>query len=257
MDRNSKCGSIVDPFYRDGKFQSESNGEKDAQYKVSGLLELISNFPELLSQIKQVADVGCGTGKTTQLMQEALTRQGYSGISYWGYDVHPVVNTFPKTENVRFVWDDFCLSDQEVDLVVLLDVLEHIPDPVGFLHKISERTSWLVCHIPLDASFFSGIRNLHRANLRHPGHLIVLDMPAALNIIAFGGFRSINYSYSPVFRAPSGQATLSQKILFPFRELLYRVSPFILQKTFGGVSLFVLAASSNGLNRSVSKTIAK
>jgi SAM-dependent methyltransferase len=251
MNKNQHTGSIIDPFYSSGQFQSESGGGRDAVYKISQLAKFLSQTGYKFESVRKVADVGCGSGKTTFLLSDLFVQFGCPEVLVEGYDIHPAIASYSGNDKVRFIQADFCGVNSEYDLVFLFDVFEHVPDPVSFLRKISERTSWLICHIPLDDSFVSGMRNLPLNNLRHPGHLIVLDIPAALNVMSFAGFRTMSYSFSPVFRAPSGKDSLFQKCMYPLREILFRVNPFLLQKLLGGVSLYLLAASSKGMDSSL------
>jgi SAM-dependent methyltransferase len=233
--------SIIDPYYLTGSFFSASKGYQDSDYKVAELKKIIKlNISEHL--IKKVADVGCGAGHTTFAIQKMLSELFHFPLPVDGYDIHPQVDQFQDNANVRFFRQDFTQKDVQLyDLVILFDVIEHVPDPITFLKGVSSHGRYLVLHIPLDNSWMCGIRNLWRANLSHPGHLIILDVPTALNLLTFSGLRIRDYSLSPAFTAPSGKETRLQKILYPFRTLLYQISPYLLQQSLGGVSLTILA----------------
>lgn len=123
-----------------------------------------------------------------------------------------------------------------------------VPDPLGFIRKVGARAHRVALHIPLDDSWMVTFRDLPRAKLSHPGHLIYLDAPSALNLLALAGLRVRTYAYSPVFRAPTGQQSKSQRLLTPSRGLLYRLSPYLAQKLLGGVSLMVLAETPLSLS---------
>jgi SAM-dependent methyltransferase len=241
-------GSWIDPYYSTGQFQSESKGHHDAEYKVAELQKLLASARQTgpLFPVSRMADVGCGTGQTTLLLQEMCSRSGYGDVYVEGYDVHPGVSNLQNSKNVKFIQGDFCALDVPVfDLVVLFDVIEHVPAPVEFLRQVANRARFIALHIPLDDSFLSWLRLLPSENLNNPGHLLVLNAASALNILAIAGLRTLLFRYSPVFQAPSGHISKSLKAMSPIRSLLYRVSPYLLQKTLGGVSLMVLAASPN------------
>ena len=241
-------GSWIDPYYSTGQFQGESDGFLDASYKIVELQKLLESSRQLsaLFPLSRVADVGCGSGHTTFLLQSMCSQNGYGDVSVEGYDVHPAVLNYQGSTSVKFVRGDFCALDVPVfDLVVLFDVIEHVPAPVEFLRQVALRARFVALHIPLDDSIFSWLRHLQLKNLSNPGHLLVLDPPSALNIVAMAGLRTILFRYSPVFRAPSGLISRGQKLVKPLRALLYRFNPYFLQKTLGGTSLMVLAASPN------------
>jgi SAM-dependent methyltransferase len=240
--------SIIDPYYTSGEYYQYGSGSNDAAFKVKYLETMLARNDENRAlKIRHVADVGCGTGATTVLIRKMLMNQGYDA-EIEGYDIHPYVNELPSQDKVTFHQKDFNTQlDKIFDLVVLFDVVEHIPDPIGWLHLVAQHTRLIALHIPLDNSILLGIRNLWQGNLKHPGHLIVLDIPAALNLLSFTGLKTLDYTCSPGFRAPSAQTTKMSKLMFPLRTILWSVSPFILQSTLGGVSLMVLAKTPLGM----------
>lgn len=243
--------SIVDPYYSSGTFCELSSGSLDAAYKVAQLKPLLAKWcAERGQRIDRVADVGCGSGRTTFLLRDMLAALNPE-VKIVGYDVHPSVAGYVGDASVRFVRADFSQSLVEsretFDLVVLFDVIEHIPAPVDFLSRISEKCRLVALHIPLDDCLMCNLRNLARVKLRHPGHLLVLDLSSALNLVAFAGLRIVEYRFSPAFRAPSGRRTRKQQFLNPFREIIYRMSPYLVSISLGGTSLMVLARSARDL----------
>lgn len=251
MNQQLHSGSLIDPYYSEGDFQHAStSGTRDSEFKVQQLKALLdrSPHPVLRSDHLRVADVGCGNGSSSYLLAEILSGPQTS-ILVDGFDIYPHVADIKGTENVHFHFKDFCKldPDQPYDLAVLFDVIEHVPDPIGFLRAVALRSKEIALHIPLDDFALGWIRNLPRSNLRHPGHLVALDVASSLNLLAFAGLRTRDYRFTPVFRAPTGRETSLQKLLLPIRAVLFSVSPYLVQRALGGVSLMVLATSPLGL----------
>ncbi|MEE8409666.1 MAG: class I SAM-dependent methyltransferase [Myxococcota bacterium] len=236
--------SIVDPLYRSGHYRPHSTDGVDAPFKVGVAHDLLRHADDVLSDpIEMVADIGCGSGEITKLLPDLFASLGIDDVRVVGFDIHPGTSSL-KADGVEFVAGDFCSEAKKTyDLITLFDIVEHVPDSIEFLKAVAEHARWLVLHLPLDDSWLVGVRDLAREKIADLGHLLQLDTASALNLLALAGLRVVDYRHSPIFHAPSGKRTRSQRILRPLRRVMFRVSPFVLQKTLGGVSLMVLARS--------------
>lgn len=238
----NKPGSMIDASYSSGAYFADPNRHKeDAAFKAEQFLQLFLPLARALQfQPSSYADVGCGSGEAVRLIADGLKRDGFRLARVRGYDVSPHVSGL-SAPGVEFIAGDYCAGDESFDLVTLFDVFEHTPDPAGFIRRVAETCDVIGFHIPLDHSLNVALRDLFRAKLRHPGHLIFLDAAGALNLLAFAGLRVLDYRYTFAFLAPSGRATRASRLLLPIRRLLARLSPWLLAKTLGGASLLAIA----------------
>ena len=236
--------SVEQDEYRSGAyFIDATRHSADATFKAEQFVSLLGR-QAACSEIRTIADVGCGSGAATIAVLTALRDSGVLVSEVVGYDVSPHVALLHH-EQVRFVHEDFTTSTRRFDLVTLFDVVEHVPDPVGFLRRVSSRARFVGLHIPLDDSLNCNARNLYRANVKDPGHLIALDTASALNLLAFAGLRILDYEYVLGFKAASERVSLRARIAYPVRAVLAAISPWLLAKTLGGVSLMAFCRSTD------------
>ncbi len=240
------------PEYADGSYYDLDPGRHgdDAAFKAAAFLRLAA--PVMATRgwkIGSYADVGCGSGLAVHAVLEGLRQAGQDVGEAWGFDVHAGVEGVGSAKGVRFRRGDFAAADVQADLVTLFDVVEHVPDPVGFLKAVAARSDYVGLHLPLDNSIHQALRNRWRAKLTSPGHLVFLDPAQALALVTLAGLRIVDYAYTPVFRAPSGGDSRLARLARLPRAMLYAVSPWLLARTFGGCSLMILAETRTGWAR--------
>jgi SAM-dependent methyltransferase len=249
-NKSSPRGSTILPAYAKGDyFQDASRHNEDSPFKANAFLKLFRRWQEQTGQtVRSIVDVGCGSGDIIKLIVEALAKSGSKLESAKGYDVSPHVRNLHH-ESIKYVLGDFCESEERVDLVTLFDVFEHVPDPIGFIQRVAERCDLIAFHIPLENNLNVAFRNMFRAKLKNPGHLIFMDCPMALNLLALSGLTVLDYDYTFGFLTPSRNSGLARKVARPIRNLLAKMSPWLVSKTIGGTSLIVMARTPLGLQR--------
>jgi SAM-dependent methyltransferase len=249
MSQKTTCeGSVVDPAYSKGDyFADPRRHSEDARFKADNFVKLFLRFAERDQlSINSFVDVGCGSGDIIKIIADSLKRDRFDSVTFKAYDVSPHVLNI-RNDGVEYIKGDFCASDEIVDVVTLFDVFEHVPDTIEFIRRASQRCDIIGFHIPLDYSLNVALRNLFRSKLQNPGHLVFMDVVSALNLLAFSGLRVVDYEYTFDLFAPSGHDTIPSKVVFPLRYLLAKISPWFLSRTFGGVSLMVIAFTPRGL----------
>jgi SAM-dependent methyltransferase len=233
---------MKDPYKSGSYFNDSSRHLEDAEFKVASIWRVL--YPILQNEkipISSYADVGCGSGELIKKMSKLLEDSSFNLSKITGFDISPhVINL--KMENITFLHEDFCARKESYDLVTLTDVFEHVPAPIEFIRKIGELSKIVAFHIPLDDCWAVNVRNLQRSKIKNPGHLVFLDVNSALNMITIAGLKILDFDYSrETLKAPSNLSSKFQKLFFPFKFVLFKISPWLASKVFG-FSLVVVAA---------------
>lgn len=98
-----------------------------------------------------ICEVGCGAGAVL-----AGLRGEFTDVSLSGFDIAPEAESFWGAYSgldITFKQGDFFEIDSgRYDVVLLLDVLEHVANSWKFLDRITGRANWVIIHFPLDLS---------------------------------------------------------------------------------------------------------
>ena len=243
-------GSIVLPTYQSGAYYAtHAHPGQDDRFKADAFLGLLHQFrAQRLPQLTSYADIGCGSGGVAEYIHAGLVHDGHAIDQAEAYDISPHVLSLVRTR-VRFYMADYCETEAHHSLTTCFDVLEHVPDPAGFLRSVAQRCDFVGLHLPLDRSLVNCLFDRFHHRLNYPGHLSILDAPAALNLVTMAGVTPLDYCYTHGYGAPSGRLTWKQKAAYPARYAFAHLSPWLASRTVGGVSLMVLGATATGLKQ--------
>ena len=194
---------------------------------------------------KTVCDVGCGIGEILHLVQANFSPD----VEYAGYDISPHAIELSKSrenDKLKFYCGNFLATSELYDLILCIDVFEHIPDYIGFLNQLGAHGENFVFHIPLDLSVQTLLRSTPLMKGRETlGHLHFYWKDHALAILKDAGYDVIKWQY--VYPGTSFKRIgFKPKRLLAYlpRYILQRINPDLGVRVFGGATLLVLAKST-------------
>jgi len=182
-----------------------------------------------------IGEVGCGAGRVLQIVQAKCPV-----ATCVGWDVSPqaieMARTF-KDAHVTLVCGDILVAAPRYDVLLALDVFEHVPDYLGFLRSLRELAQWHVFHIPLEVTASSALRThaLLRAR-REVGHLHHFCEATAIATLTDCGYKIVDHWLTAgALETPAGR--LRTRVANSIRRLL---PPAWCARLFGGYSLLVV-----------------
>lgn len=190
---------------------------------------------------RSICEVGCGSGGCL-----AELRQIYPEADLSGFDIAPDAASFWKQYdgmNIHFeVGDILKITTLKNDVLLTLDVIEHVPDPHSFLNGLHGKAEFYVFHIPLDLSAASVFRETPLLYVRNKvGHVHYFTKQLALALLKESGYQIVDVNYTQAaFTAPvrSWKTILAR----PIRKLLQvLLSKDRSVRLLGGETLIVLA----------------
>ena len=188
-----------------------------------------------------VCDVGCGAGEIIYQLYERLP----SNTVFHGYEISPQAFKMCQTrkkDRIFFFLKDL-LKEYNVffDLVLAIDVFEHIEDYFSFLRKLKNIGKYKIFHIPLDISVQSVVRKRAIMNWRETyGHIHYFTKDIALAALKDTGYEIIDYCYAPGSIELPNRNFKSSLLEIP-RRLLFSLNKDFTVRLLGGFSLMVLA----------------
>jgi SAM-dependent methyltransferase len=187
-----------------------------------------------------ICEVGCGAGEVLRQLQMRLDEE----CLFQGYDISPqAIGLAQERQNERL---NFELADmREVDtpffdLLLVLDVVEHLEDYYSFLRDIKQKSHYKMFHIPLDLSVQTVIRRRGLLKVREAyWHLHYFTKELALEVLKDTGYQVLDYCYTPRAIEEPTREVVRNLMKVP-RKLLFEIHRDFAAHLLGGWSLLVL-----------------
>src|SRR3569833_2547256 len=169
-----------------------------------------------------VCEVGCGAG---EILKQLSAK--HPTTMFFGYELSPQAFELCKTresEKVKYFMKNLLDTEDRFDVLLCIDVFEHVEDYIGFLKQLKPKSNFQIYHIPLDITVSSVLRNT-MMNARHSvGHLHYFTPETALATLKDSGYEIVDYFFTPSFDdLPS--KTIKGKLAKLPRKLLYALAP--------------------------------
>lgn len=194
-----------------------------------------------------VAEIGCGAGAVLAHLRSSLPE-----AELYGFDIAPALEVFwaqQRESRITFALGDFlAINRRRYDVILVLDVIEHLANPFEFLPRIRPAADHFVFHIPLDLSASSVVRETPLLAVRRQvGHLHFYTKTLALTLLAESGYRIVDWRYTgAAFTAPQRSWTTRGTGLL--RRLAYAANKDLGVRVLGGETLLVLAQPAAGVD---------
>jgi cyclopropane fatty-acyl-phospholipid synthase-like methyltransferase len=186
---------------------------------------------------KTVVEVGCGAGEILNQLFQSMPND----VVFSGYDIAPDAINLAKEhqlererERIKFYNADFTNEVEKYDLLLAIDVIEHIDDYFGFLRKIRERATWKLIKVPLDISVYSVFRNTHYRQRASVGHIQYFTKDTILLTLQDCGYEIVEYRYANM-HIENNKARFSM-----IRNFLYKINHDFFVRLLGGYGLWIL-----------------
>ena len=210
---------------------------EDSAWKAGEVLKLIEKHK---LAPRTVCEVGCGAGEILRQLQLRLT----AGTQFSGYEISPQAFALCRereNERLQFFCEDLIAGSAPAsDLLLCLDVFEHVEDYLGFLRGLRDKAQQKIFHIPLDLSVQWVWRNRPIMREREQaGHLHYFIKDTALATLQDAGYEVVDWFYTP--GAIANPRSIKAKLASLPRKLLSVVNQDLVVRILGGYSLLVLA----------------
>jgi hypothetical protein len=162
----------------------------------------------------------------------------------WGYDVSPqaIALCRPRQNNrLEFIEGNPNTGGTPFDLLLAIDVIEHVEDCFAFLRGLAPLARHHVFHIPLEMHVSAVARmSPLLAARRGVGHIHYFSRETALALLADCGYEILaeRYTAGALGLAQSGLATRVARLP---RYVASQISTHFAARWLGGFSLLVLA----------------
>jgi len=141
---------------------------------------------------------------------------------------------------IKSLNEDICntsLADKEIDLILMIDVLEHIPNPIIALEEMKRISKFIIFKVPLEDNVCMRTLNfLTRGKYRqrlieNVGHIQFYNLFFLIKQVEKHAGLSITYTYTNVFdymlnsKHYNKKMSLLSKIYNLLGSFMFRISP--------------------------------
>lgn len=225
-------------IYQDGKYL-ESNPDwhaGDAPFKAGWIADILTRNGILPNH---VVEIGCGSG---EILVELKRR--HQMASFDGYDISAdayAICRSKQSPGLSFHLQNLLETPAEpADVLLAIDVFEHVEDYMGFIRAVKSRATYKVFHVPLDLSVQGLLLGTGLPYARWKvGHLHYFCKDTALATLRDCGLEIISWNYTHGATDLPNRPVRTKILHFP-RKVLRAINADFAVRLFGGSSMMVL-----------------
>jgi cyclopropane fatty-acyl-phospholipid synthase-like methyltransferase len=232
---NKPAGESI---YTDGSYLAKTGGTwhlDDSPSKARWIVSMLARHVEV--QPNTICEIGCGAGGILAELQRSLSDH----ITFTGYDISPQAHALSarfSNPRCQFILGNAFADQSQYDLVLVMDVIEHVEDYFSFLRNVRQKGELKLYHIPLDA-YVSGILRGNNS-WDTAGHLHLFTLETALKALDHTGHRIVDWIFTDG-AIVTPQQTTRGRIANLIRIPLSKFSTKLASRLIGGYSMLVLA----------------
>lgn len=197
-------------------------------------------------QFKTVVEVGCGAGGILRYLYSKYPH----AASWKGFDISGDAIRLAKEKEqgpIEFFHSDYlAAAAQQPDIILCIDVVEHIDHYYGFLQALQSKSGQFIFHIPLDLS----CRSLLKPRLMHlqrqsVGHLHYFSKEMVEWMLYDTGYEVVDWFYTKAeidLERPKGIKSFLKKYL---RRFSFYLNKDLSAHLWGGYSMMIYAKRKN------------
>lgn len=192
-----------------------------------------------------VAEIGCGSGEVLVQLKHLNANKA---IHYSGFDIsEDAIAIALKKQNTGIEFECKDITNENdtrfFDVLLVIDVIEHLANYFAFLKSISKKSKYTVFHIPLDMFVWSLFREqMLIESKQRVGHIHNFTENFILSVLSDYGYKVIAKHYTePDYKSSS----FKQRMINSVKKVLFKLAPRFCTKTLGGYSIVVLCENSS------------
>jgi len=224
-------------IYTSGEYGARNPGwhQEHSHWKAAQVQRMLQKHG---IQPKRLAELGCGAGG----ILECLHRELQPKPQCVGFEISPQAYAMAcqrQTNGLQFKLESPSQEIDFFDVVLAMDVLEHVEDYLEFIRNLKHIGSLKILHVPLDLSILSILRPSYLQQAREGvGHLHYFTRETALASLEQAGLSVKDWFYTSV---EVDNGVYGQKRLHWMRKFLFSRNPDLAARLLGGFSILVLA----------------
>lgn len=262
---NFDFSKFYDSQHDYASFRNDAEKRKEydvaVAWKVKNLCSLVSRSQSFAN----VTEVGCAMGILLNKVADSLRIKDRTGIDISSENVKLASELFPECSFFRGTFEEYIKHPEymdlveKTDLVVLSDIVEHIPDDKAFMRSISKVSRYVLFNLPLEKCFRNRKRNYGTSD--PSGHLRNYNEKDASALVNAAGFKVIksftdnahfDKEYFRIFRKKRNERIRSKPLLkrifwcsYYFEEDIIRtIAPRLYIKIYGSNYFALLKSES-------------
>ncbi len=208
---------------------------EDSQWKAEQILKMVNDHTLMPHTI---CEVGCGAGEILRQLQANMA----ADCTFVGYEISPQAFEICEeraNKRLRFELKDFTQeTDISFDLLLFVDVIEHIEDYLGFLRNVKTKGQYKIFKIPLEFTSISAATGYPRGSWDTLGHIHYFTKDTALQSLKDAGYTVIDHFYAREFNYSLSRDSLILNLL---RKAAFSLYADLSVRLLGGCPLIILA----------------